>query len=335
MAGFSTPAPNARTPSQEQPKQMSSRLLNMKFMQRAAAATSSATSTLASSTVQTPATEPLAKRRRIDTTTSSPAASSPGTPSNGFAYSGLSTPIASQNAGLGIAPRDGTSTFTRFEGADTEWVLDLKMKFPGDNRAKPSSENDANTKNQGFNASKLRFGVLNGWAEEDEEERAEGEDIWNNNQPSGRQTFGSFDKKRKRRAHTRQDQGLDDNDDQRLSPASDSDADEDSESDMSDSSNRLTSRQRRCPTKSTMEIDSDEEMHRVRIAIEQKHRSMKGVGNLARTVTGSVSANASLSGSGLAHDGEKGGSKRKRKQGSSSHQSTNRANRNKKARKTM
>ncbi|KIW90671.1 uncharacterized protein Z519_08454 [Cladophialophora bantiana CBS 173.52] len=331
MAGFS----NVRTPSQEQPKQMSSRLLNMKFMQRAAAATSSATSTPASSTVQTPATEPLAKRRRIDSATSSPVTSTPGTPSNAFAYSGLSTPIASHSAGSGIAPRDGTSTFTRFEGADTEWVLDLKMKFPGDNRVKPPADNDANAKNQGFNASKARFGVLNGWAEEEEEERAEGEDIWNNDQPSGRQTFGSFDRKRKRKAHTRQDQGLDDNDEQDLSPASDSDADDDSESDMSDSSKRSISRQRRYPTKSTTEIDSDEEMHRVRMAIEQKHRSMKGVGNLARTVSGYGSANAFPSGSGLAPNGEKGGKKRKRKQGSSSHQSTNRASRNKKARKTM
>ncbi|KIX92454.1 uncharacterized protein Z520_11774 [Fonsecaea multimorphosa CBS 102226] len=330
MADFSTPH-NARTPSHQQPKQMSSRLLNMKFMQRAAAATTprSATSTPTSSTThQTPATEPLAKRRRIDSTTSSPSATStPGTPSNGLAYAGSSTPTnASQNSGLGIAPRGGTSTFTRFEGADTEWVLDLKMRFSGD---KQPSYTDANGNDERVDPARSRFGLLSSRNEDEEEE--EEEDIWNNNQPSGRQTFGSFDgKRRKSRSSTRQGQGQDhDENDPDLSSASDSDSapdsDSDSDSDLErdnipNSSNRSTPRQTNRgtpakPTTATAEIDSDEEMDRVRMAIEQKHRSMMGSGGHgARNTLGTPKA----------------GNKRKREGNGKKNK-----NKNKKARKTM
>ncbi|KIW79819.1 secondary thiamine-phosphate synthase enzyme [Fonsecaea pedrosoi CBS 271.37] len=374
MAGFSTPTQNARTPSQQQPKQMSSRLLNMKFMQRAAATTPSATSTPTASAAQTPTTEPLAKRRRVESTTSSPSASTPGTPSNGLPYPGLSTPTASQNTGLGVAPRGGTSRFTRFEGADTEWVLDVEVAFPGDNRMKLPSDKIANANDQGSVPSSSCFGVLNGRSEEEgsEEGEEEEDDIWNNEYPTGRQTFGSFDRKRKSRASTRHDQGQDE-DDQDLSSASTSDSDSDSEPDIPNSSSRSRPGQSRGATKPTAEIDSDEEMNRVRMAIEQKHRSMAGGGHLARNVSSSgkfpslrheagdwkcradgcsfynyadnvycmrcgtprgESASASLAGSaGISRKTDKAGNKRKG--GPQGQEAGNKKQKNKKARKTM
>ncbi|OAP61548.1 hypothetical protein AYL99_03751 [Fonsecaea erecta] len=347
MAGFSTPMQNARTPSQQQPKQMSSRLLNMKFMQRAAASTPNATSTPASSTGRTPATEPLAKRRKIDSMTSSPVvASTPGTPS-----------IAPQDTSLGIAPRGGTSSSTRFEGADTEWVLDLKMKSPGDGEVTSPSHKNAHANRGG---SKSRFGLLyNRRSEEDEEaedeegeEEEEEEDIWNNNRPSGRQTFGSFDRKKRtlRPSTGQQDQPRYTGDDQDLSSASDSDSgsdpDSDSEADLSvpTSSNRPTPRRRQqqqqqgrraSPTKPAADIDSDEEMNRVRMAIEQKHRSMAGSGHVTRNVTigGGTGKSRSVR--------PEAGDKRKRaEQQESQHEGNNdkrkkNKNKNKKARKTL
>ncbi|KAH0841980.1 hypothetical protein FOPE_06924 [Fonsecaea pedrosoi] len=374
MAGSSTPTQNARTPSQQQPKQMSSRLLNMKFMQRAAATTPSATSTPTTSAAQTPATEPLAKRRRIESAASSPSASTPGTPSNGLAYPGLSTTTASQNTGLGVAPRGGTSRFARFEGADTEWVLDVKVAFPGDNRMKPLPDKVVNTNDRGSVPSSSRFGVLNGRSEEEKSEEGEEEedDIWNNEHPTGRQTFGSFDRKRKSRASTRHDQGQDE-DDQDLSSASTADSDSDSEPDIPNSSSRSRPGQNRSATKPTAEIDSDEEMNRVRMAIEQKHRSMAGGGHLARNVSSSgkfpslrheagdwkcradgcsfynyannvycmrcgtqrgESASASLAGSaGISRKTDKAGNKRKG--GPQGQEAGNKKQKNKKARKTM
>ncbi|EXJ93389.1 hypothetical protein A1O1_01781 [Capronia coronata CBS 617.96] len=258
MAGFSTP--NAR--SQQPAKQMSSRLLNMKFMQRSAASTPTA------GTTQTPSTEPASKRRRIESSTaSSPAPSAPATPS--------STPSATNatHAGAVTVTRGGISTFSRGDGADTEWVLDLKMAFPGGANSKSNGQVTA----QSNGATGSRFSSIHGLNGEDsDEEDIEGgdedEDIWAN-QPCGRQTYGSFKQKGKpRTTHATPSE----HNDADLSSASE-DSDGDSEADPADhdhSHRRTPSRKR--PKKASKNVDSDEEMRQVRRAIEQKHRNMAG-----------------------------------------------------------
>ncbi|KAJ9602195.1 hypothetical protein H2200_013315 [Cladophialophora chaetospira] len=283
MAGFNTPQ-LARTPSSQQPKEMSSRLLNMKFMQRAAAV-SPTTSTPASATAHTPSIEPSAKRRRIESTTSSPAYSVPGTPTN-ESVNGLTAP--------GTA-RGGVSTFTR-AGADTEWVVDVRLP-PLQDKTNSTQKNNHNAKTNEVNGSTSRFSALAQRDEETSDHSSEESDIWNPAQPSGRQTFGSF-KKRKSRIVPSKDQTHDDND-QDLSSASGSDDGSDS-GEASDSENAL---------------NSDEEMRNVRRAIERKHRSMQGLGPPGRTGQSAFSKNGPARGAGPLDRGQRG-QKRGREDGS-------------------
>jgi len=239
MAGFSTPSAQP----QEAAKSMSSRLLNMKFMQRAAAST---TSTPAASTAATPATEPFAKRRRVESQASPPSTSMPGTP-----YTPVEERSPSTTFGLS---RGGSSTFDRGAGADTEWVLDLKTAFEN------SSKTRARLQANGKTSKGSRF---NGLAEESGEGTdPEEEDIWNN-QPSGRQTYGSFKQKRKSRPQPNNTA----NDESKDSPS------DQSESDGPDLSNHRTPSGKRKKNHSK-DADSDEEMRQVRKAIEAKHRNM-------------------------------------------------------------
>lgn len=236
-------------------------------MQRAAAA--SPTSASPTTTAQTPSTEPSAKRRRIESTASSPAGSTPGTPSLG-----PGTPSAANEThtpGL-TAPRGGISTFSRGDEADTEWVLDLKLPFP--DGSKPAQNGQKELRANEVNGS--RFSSIHGLQDQDSsEDDVEEEDIWAN-QPSGRQIYGLFKQKRKTKAaQTKQQENGD------LSSGSD-DSDADSGSDNPDhakSHHATPSRKRQ--NKRSKEVDSDEEMRQVRRAIEQKHRSMLGTGNMA------------------------------------------------------
>lgn len=219
-----------------------------------------------------------------------PSPSSPtlGTPTNGTPVSGgLAAPTAmAQNTGLVLPARGGLSTFDRFEGADTEWVLDLKPVLPVESKNKStcSQKTRSQVNSNGVNGSS-RFSVL---AEQRQDESEEDEDIWSTKaQPSGRQTFGSFKKKKKTRhsdATASQYASLDDGEDEEGSPASDSESAETTGSDSSSSNTRY--RKTRTPTstrksqrpKNPQDVDSDEEMRRVRAAIEQKHRNMAGSG---------------------------------------------------------
>ena len=204
-------------------------------MQRAAA------STPTSQPAQTPSTEPATKRRRIDSATSSPALSTPGTPNTESNFIPQFAPLAQ------ILRRVGTSTFDRGEGADTEWVLDLKLKIPGE--VKAQSRNDSTKGSIKANGISGIPGLGNTEPDESEaeEEEAGEEDIWQH-QPSGRQTYGSFRQKSKH-VTTPQDQTGADNEAD-LSSGSGSDPDSDSN------------------------VDSDEEMRQVRKAMEQKHDRM-------------------------------------------------------------
>jgi len=233
---------------------MSSRLLNMKFMRRAAAST---TSTPAASTTATPATEPFAKRRRVEIQASPPSTSTPGTP-----YTPVEEHSPSTTFGLS---RGGTSTFNRGAGADTEWVLDLKTTF--ENSLKTRARSEANGKTS-------QGSCFNGLAEEPGEGTdTEEEDIWNN-QPSGRQTYGSFKQKRKSRPRPN-DESID-------SPSDHSD------SDGPDLSNHRTPSGKRKKNHSTG-ADSDEEMRQVRKAIEAKHRNMTSTAPRANPAGGGKS----------------------------------------------
>ncbi|KAJ9497642.1 hypothetical protein LTR99_007269 [Exophiala xenobiotica] len=244
MAGSSTPSAQP----QEAAKSMSSRLLNMKFMQRAAA--SSTTSTPAASTSATPTTEHLAKRRRVESQASPPSTSTPGTP-----YTPVEAHSPSTTFGLS---RGGSSTFNRGLGADTEWVLNLETTI--ENSSKTRARSQAN----GKSSKGSRF---NGLAEDSGEGTdPEEEDIWNN-QPSGRQTYGSFKQKRKSRPkpnNAANDESIDSPSDQ-------------SESDGHDLSHQRTPSGKRKKNHSKG-ADSDEEMRQVRKAIEAKHRNMMSTG---------------------------------------------------------
>ena len=271
-------------------------------MQRAGATTP------ASSGAQTPATEPLAKRRRIESAASSPSVSVPGTPVGGVT-----------NSGLLIPARGGISTFTRFEGADTEWVLDMKMKIPKD------SQSDLSRKSDRVNGSASRFSALAERNGEHDEVSAEEDDIWNTSQPSGRQTFGTFKRKRKSRV-TAYHQAQEDDEDLSSASASGDTSDSDADCNSDPSSNSYTARHRRTPTSqrnghsmARKEVDSDEEMRQARRAIEQKHRSMMGgAGAMPRNnststlpITGG-SDNRQFRGN-RSSEKEKGGKKRKRR----------------------
>ncbi|KIV86305.1 hypothetical protein PV11_01923 [Exophiala sideris] len=271
MAGLSTPAPR-----QPPAKQMSSRLLNMKFMQRASVST---TSTPAASKTSTPATEPLAKRRRVESETHSPSTSTPDTPYTPTASSQTSD---AQVTAFGLS-RGGISTFNRGEGADTEWVLDLKMRVP-----KTDSQQQSRT-----NGTNGRFDALE---DDDGEADEDDEDIWSH-QPPGRQAYGSF--KGKRRSRLQQSQAADDED-----PDSPSEASEDDEQ---NTSTRQTPSQKRQKNNSK-DADSDEEMLQVRRAMEAKH------GRMTATTprTGGGGARLPISGG---HPGGGGGHKRSREDG--------------------
>ncbi|KAI1621785.1 hypothetical protein EDD37DRAFT_495573 [Exophiala viscosa] len=238
MAGLSTPAPR-----QQPAKQMSSRLMNMKFMQRASVST---TSIPAASKTSTPVTEPVAKRRRVESETHSHSTSGPGTPYTPAASSQTSD---AQTTTFGLS-RGGISTFNRGECADTEWVLDLKMRAP---KAKPEPRPN------GTNGS--RFDALED-DDDQEDEDDDDEDIWSH-QHSGRQAYGSF--KGKRKSRLQQNQNADDEGED-----SASDASEDEE--QNTSSRHTPSRKRQ--KNSSKDADSDEEMRQVRRAMEAKHGRM-------------------------------------------------------------
>ncbi|ETI24565.1 hypothetical protein G647_03934 [Cladophialophora carrionii CBS 160.54] len=234
-------------------------------MQRAAAA-SPTTSAAASSTTHTPATEPSSKRRRVESTTSSPVTSIPGTPMNELP-NGLASPTMA---------RGGVSTFRR-EEADTEWVLDVKVQVP-----QYKGSDSARKTNRDGNTALNRFNALGDQHEEGEASSSE-DDIWTAAQPSGRQTFGTF-RKRKSRIATPSDRIQADGDED-LSSASDADdhSESDDESGSDRSSDSHTARGHQTPTShgkrrshQPKDVNSDEEMRQVRQAIEQKHRNMRG-----------------------------------------------------------
>lgn len=323
MAGdFSTPNPRAQ-PS----KQMSSRLLNMKVRSHDAPVTGGVSSSTVTTSclltdqtqfmqratastppnqrggMQTPSTEPAFKRRKINDTSaaSSPSVSStPGTPYAADTKYTQQTPTTLPE----ILRRGGTSTFTRGDGADTEWVLDLKMT---PRQSKPVNGTNGNTNGP---SGIPGLGEVESDKDEDDDDDDDDEDIWHN-QPAGRQTYGSF--KRKGQAGGKPKKAKDndaDEDDEDLSSASnslsdssDGDSDSDKDNDPSTSSDEdndknTYARQRRLQQKlkrkqsegstgggrkgkkgtTTAAEDSDEEMRRVRLAMEQKHDRMAGIG---------------------------------------------------------
>lgn len=245
-------------------------------MRRAAASSVPSTPTGAASTSQTPLTEPAVKRRRIDSGASSPATSTPGTPLSGTNNAATG---GGRDSNFG-ASRGGVSNFIPGEGADTEWVLNLKMTFPGvgkttsNGHAHPRSNTPNETPSRA-NASRL----------DNRDQDQDDEDIWAN-QPSGRQTFGSF--RRKQRSKTQQNPTSDDED---LSSGSEeSDSGSGSGSDFPngprpDRPSQRTPSQRRS-AKAGKDVDSDEEMRQVRRAMEAKHRSMMGTGPTTQGVGG-------------------------------------------------
>lgn len=256
-------------------------------MQRAAAS-SPATS---SNNLQTPSTEPLAKRRRIESAASSPSVSTPGTPASG---AGGATPVAAvatpsavgtaaQASSFGAA-RGGTSIFNRGEGDDTEWVLETKVKIPANNVKTPRSNGRGGAAGSNpvveTKGSRFQFGEEEDPADdddEDDEDDPEEDDIWNN-QPRGRQTYGSFKQKRKSKDAARDSNSASDSDDD-----DDDDDDDEDDSELDDNARRRgPGGKGHKPSSSrggkTKDIDSDEEMRQVRRAIEQKHRNMMGTG---------------------------------------------------------
>ena len=250
-------------------------------MQRAAAV-SPATSTPASATAQTPSAEHSAKRRRVESTTSSPSYSVPGTPTVD-SVNGLATPTTA---------RGGISTFIR-AGAETEWVLELQVPSSQD-KINSAKRNNQNVKTDGVNGTASRFNALAHRDEELEDISDQEDDVWDTTQPSGRQTFGSF-KKQKSRISTQIDHTQNDNE-QDLSSASGSSESSDSHSED--------------------DPNSDEEMRNVRRAIEQKHRSMQGFGPPVRTGQSAFSRNGQAGGGSPFDKGQRGQKRKGREEGS-------------------
>ena len=192
----------------------------------------------------------------------------PGTPVDGASNLGLALPTTA---------RGGISTFMRSDGADSEWVLDVKA--PDADLKRGTSMTNLNSKRANGNAS--HFGALAEVGAHTEVE-VEEENVWNSGQSSGRQMFGSFKRKRKSRTKTDPEQTHDGGDlDSKSESEDESGSDADSGSDASTDS--CTAHRRKTPTtqrngisKSTKDLESDEEMRQVRRAIEQKHRSMMG-----------------------------------------------------------
>lgn len=220
-------------------------------MQRAAASTTSSPAAATPSS-SSPGVHQSSKRRRFDLETSSPA-STPGTPQ---------TPTTSeaQTSTFGQS-RGGISTFDRGEGADTEWVLDLKTSFPS-----TTNQTTQSSQRNGSSVNGTRFSQLSQDAHGDADSE-EDEDIWNN-RPSGRQTYGSF--KTKRRSRPQADKDVGDSED---SPSDESD--EEHEEKQEHSKHRTPSRNQNKKS-SKGGADSDEEMKQVRRAMEAKHRNMSG-----------------------------------------------------------
>lgn len=245
-------------------------------MQRAgASAPTSATSTpkTQNSYTNTPTTEPSSKRRRIASATSSPFASEPASP--------IGTPSESLS-------RLGTSSFVRPPGAETEWVLDLNTKFlqPAGVAAHANPGGNKHSINgQDKTRSTSTPGLANVSSGSESEETDE--DMWHN-QPPGRQTFGVYQKKQRTRP-SRSNQPSDEESNGASDSPSDSDSDNGSsnaESDSAESSTDLhddrsksrsnANKSARTPKTPAQDIDSDEEMRRVRREMEQKHNRMTG-----------------------------------------------------------
>lgn len=306
----------------------------------------------------TPSTEPALKRRKTNdaSTRSSPSVSStPGTlyaaESRSMQHSSTSTPE--------FLRRIGTNTFTRGEGADTEWVLDLKLPAVAPRRPQPRSIRS----NHGTNGGEVS--VIPGLGEvddddndntsEDEEgQEQEEEDIWQN-QPAGRQTYGSFKRKGKtsgKQKNANAEAGDDEEDDEELSSASNSasESDHGSDSDSDDLSpswgdedgnKNLYGRQHHHkqkqhgtgsskPTRNKKDAadDSDEEMRKVRRAMEQKHDRIAGTGG------GKNAGGRGMMG-GSGRGGGSIGVGRKRQRKADDHHSYKDKTRSKKARKTI
>jgi hypothetical protein len=142
---------------------------------------------------QTPASAPPSKRRRIDNE------SNPPTPSP---LSRSSSQVFTSTIKRSGAVLQDTPNRTLQDGDETEWTLHLKL---------PATISDGNSLQNGYN-------VLQDEADDDYDD--EEDDIWNN-QTSGRQTYGSFQRKKTQR----QPQPESTPNDADLSPASGSDSD--------------------------------------------------------------------------------------------------------------
>jgi hypothetical protein len=207
---------------------------------------------------QTPSIEPSAKRRKVDSTTSSPVTSVPGTPAFEATPSQL-TPTTS---------RGGVSTFIRDENADTEWVLNLIL---------PQSQTTArnNTKVDGIGS---RYDAL-AQTEHDSHDSDE-ENIWKSTE-GGRQTFGAFKKRHSTRpAMTDADADL--------SSASDAESNDSYESPEDLQGYVLSSKKYQASSDLPKDVDSDEEMKAIRVAMSKAPRrgKMLGMGMDKRTDKG-------------------------------------------------
>jgi len=165
MTGPSTPANGG------QPKQMSSRLLTMKFMQRAAASPSSATNT-----PNREVNGSSAKRRKL--TDSEP--STPGTPTYSTPQS---TDMRAISAALAEEERVRSAARMRMvaaEGGETEWILNL----PG---ARTVTSGNAPIKSAATSD-----------AQDDQDEEDE---IWQT-RTIGRRSYGAFKRKKHQSSST-------------------------------------------------------------------------------------------------------------------------------------
>jgi hypothetical protein len=255
--------------------------------------------------------------------------------------------------------RGGTNTFTRGEGADTEWVLDLMLPAAAPRRPQPSKIRSNHGTNGGEVSVIPGLGEVDDddddsdtTSEDEEDQEREEEDIWHN-QPAGRQTYGSFKRKGKtsgKQKNANAEAGDDEEDDEELSSASNSDSESDRDSDSDNASlssddedddKNTYARQRRRkqkqhgsdsfkPTKNKKDAaeNSDEEMRKVRRAMEQKHDRMAGTGG-----------GKHAAGRGMMRGGGRGGGSsgvgRKHQRGADDHHSYKDKARSMKPRKTI
>ena len=273
-------------------------------MQRATAATPLSQR---GGTQQSPSSEPALKRQKIHDAGTPPSHSVSSTP-GGTPYVAENNSTQPRSTALpDILRRGGRSTFTRGEGADTEWVLDVKL--PEVAPLQNTYLRSVRTRSHGAKGGNISgipgLGEVDDNDDTSEDEDADEEDIWHD-QPSGRQTYGSF--KRKSAADRKRDEaGTDHDHDEDLSSGSDSsgpDSDSDecgSDSDSGSGSMSISGSDdedapRATKTKQKTEHsrdkkqhrasaaaaaasaeNSDEEMRRVRREIEQKHDRMAGL----------------------------------------------------------